>query len=113
MAHIPFTLRSDIDLYQGTRSHEGLPTYVLHDRWKNRFLNIGWLEYEILKRWHLRDSEKIAHSVCEETTLYAEADDVLALQGFLSQQEVLINNEDSAGISGLIKTSNSIEEQVK
>ena len=111
MAYLASILRSDIDLYQGTRSHEGLPTYVLHDRWKNRFFNIGWLEYEILKRWHLRDSEKIAHSVCEETTLYAEPNDVVALQNFLSQQEVLIDNETSNGIDSLIQKSNKIEKQ--
>ena len=113
MAYLASTLRSDIDLYQGTRSHEGLPTYVLHDRWRNKFFNIGWLEYEILKRWHLRDSDKIAYSVCEETTLYAEPTDVEALQSYLSQQQVFIDTETSAGIDGLIKSSNQIEEKLR
>lgn len=111
MAFLTSALRQDIDLYQGTRSHEGLPTYVLHDRWKNRFFNIGWLEYEILRRWHLRDSEKIAQSVCQETTLYAEPDDIVALQTYLTNQEVFVDNNTPAGIETLISTSNKMEEQ--
>ena len=111
MAYLASTLRPDIDLYQGTRSHEGLPTYVLHDRWRNRFFNIGWLEYEILQRWHLRDSEKIASSVCHETTLYAESEDVVALQVFLTQQQVFVDNETTKGIENLIESSKAIEEK--
>ncbi|MGH1427716.1 MAG: site-2 protease family protein [Arenicella sp.] len=111
MAFIASTLREDIDLYQGTRSHEGLPTYVLHDRWKNRFFNIGWLEYEILKRWYLRDSEEIAQSVCEETTLYAEPQDVEALQTYLKNQEVLTEQATPEGVSNLIESSKNLEEK--
>ncbi len=111
MAYLTSTLREDIDLYQGTRSHEGLPTYVLHDKWRNRFFNIGWLEYEILKRWHMRDSDEISQSVCEETTLYAEAQDVEALQTYLQQQEVFVDNESGEGTAGLIKASNNIAQK--
>lgn len=91
-------LREDIDLYPGTRGSEGLPTYVLHDRWRNMFINIGWLEYEILKRWHLKDPFAIANAVCEQTTLYAEAEDVVALTDFLQKQELIINSSDSTEI---------------
>jgi len=91
-------LRSDIEFYPGTRGSEGLPTYVLHDRWRNRFVNVGWLEYEMLKRWHLKDPQKIANAVCQETTLYAEADDVVALTDFLKKQELIIDSSDSVAI---------------
>ena len=91
-------LREDIDLYPGTRGSEGLPTYVLHDRWRNRFINIGWLEFEILKRWHLKDPARIANAVCQETTLYAEPEDIAALTDFLQKQELTINSADSREI---------------
>ena len=111
MAYLISTLRQDIDLYQGTRSHEGFPTYVLHDKWRNRFFNIGWLEYEIIKRWHLKDTDKIAESVCEETTLYACPEDVEALQSYLIQQELFIDQVTSSGTKGLIKSANKFEEK--
>jgi len=91
-------LREDIDLYPGTRGSEGLPTYVLHDRWRNKFINIGWLEFEMLKRWHLKDPQAIANAVCEQTTLYAEAEDVVALTDFLKKQELIIDSHDSSSI---------------
>lgn len=91
-------LREDIDLYPGTRGSEGLPTYVLHDRWRNRFVNIGWLEFEILKRWHLKDPALIATAVNEQTTLYAEPEDVEALTSFLKNQELIIDSTDSSEI---------------
>jgi len=91
-------LREDIELYPGTRGSEGLPTYVLHDRWRNKFINIGWLEYELLNRWHHKDPVAIANAVCEETTLYAEPEDVVALTDFLAKQELTIDTSDSSAI---------------
>ena len=111
MPYIFSTLREDIDLFQGTRSHEGFPTYVLHDRWRNRFFNIGWLEYEILKRWHLRNSEEIAQAVCEETTLYAAVEDVEALDAFLRSQEIVIDNESDQGTAALIESANKLDDK--
>ena len=104
-------LRSDIEFYPGTRGSEGLPTYVLHDRWRNRFVNVGWLEYEMLKRWHLKDPHKIASAVCQETTLYAEADDVIALTDFLKKQELTIDSSDSVAI--MARGAKMVEQQRK
>ena len=118
MSTLVSVLRGDIDLYPGTRGPEGLPTYVLHDSWRNRFFNIGWLEYEILKRWHIGDTEKIAQAVCVETTLYAESDDVEELQKFLENQEITIDRETPNGTKGLMKkakdfTENKIKSRIK
>jgi len=104
-------LREDIDLYPGTRGSEGLPTYVLHDRWRNRFVNIGWLEFELLKRWHLQDPALIADAVNEQTTLYAEPEDVAALTDFLKNQELTIDSSDSAEI--MKRGANLIEQKKK
>jgi len=92
------SLREDIDLYPGTRGTEGLPTYVLHDKWRNKFVNIGWLEFEILKRWYLKDPVQIANAVNHETTLYAEPDDIGELTNFLSQEELLEENLDTKSL---------------
>ena len=91
-------LRNGIELYPGTKASEGLPTYVLHDKWRNKFVNVGWLEFEIIKRWNLKDPQAIANAVCEQTTLYAETKDVEALADFLKKQELTINSSDSREI---------------
>jgi len=104
-------LREDIDLYPGTKGSEGLPTYVLHDRWRNRFVNIGWLEFEILKRWHLKDPVIIAQAVNEQTTLYAEPEDVAALTEFLKKQELIIDSTDSTEI--MQRGVNTVEQKKK
>lgn len=113
MAVLVSTLREEIDLYPGTRGSDGFPTYVLHDIWKNKFFNIGLLEYEILKRWDLRDTEKIAAAVCDETTLYATSEDVVGLQEFLETQEVLIDKKTNEGLSKLTKRAKDIVQKKK
>ena len=92
------SFRDDIELYPGTRGSEGLPTYVLHDRWRNKFVNVGWLEYEIIKRLNLEDPVAIAQAVCDETTLYVIPEDVIALKDFLKKQELTIDSSDSKAI---------------
>jgi len=70
----------------------------LHDRWRNKFVNVGWLEYEIIKRLNLNDPAAIANAVCEETTLYVIPEDVIALKDFLQKQELTIDPNDSKAI---------------
>ena len=59
----------------------------------------------------MRDSEEIAQSVCEETTLYAEPQDVEALQTYLKNQEVLTEQATPEGVSNLIESSKNLEEK--
>jgi len=105
------SLREDVDIFPGTKTYEGLPTYVIHDKWKNRFVNIGWLEYELLQRWHLRDPQKIAAAVCDETTLYAEEEDVQSLNSYLQKQELLADHFSSENTEKLVQSRKTYEEK--
>jgi len=104
-------LRQDVEIYSGTKSYEGMPTYVLHDKWKNKFVNIGWLEFEILSRWGLKDAKKIASSICNETTLYADEKDVEALAVYLEKHELLVNYKSSEVTANLIDSRKKFDEQ--
>lgn len=88
--HALVTLRPDLDLYPGTRSLEGFPTYVIHDRFRHRFFNIGHTEYEILKRWHLGSPERIADDILQTTTLYVDENDVVFLNDYLQRNELSV-----------------------
>ena len=105
-------LRDDLDLYNGTRSAEGLPTWVIHDRWRNRFVNIGWLEYELLKRWHLQDPVKIAQAVCEDTTLHAVPEDIAILDEFLKKNELVSGAQEHTS-ARLIESAREMRETTK
>jgi len=113
MSGFIFTLREDVDIFPGTKTHEGLPTFVIHDKWKNKFINIGWLEYEILKRCHLKSPKEIVDSVCNETTLYAEEEDVQSLNSYLQQQELLKGSFLPENTSKLIESRSKYDEKVR
>jgi len=83
-------LRPDLDMYPGTKSLEGYPTYVIHDLYRHQFTNIGHTEYEILKRWHLGDVDAIVDNILETTTLYVNQDDVEFLNDYLIRHELAV-----------------------
>jgi putative peptide zinc metalloprotease protein len=72
-------LRDELTLHEGPRTRDGAPTWTLHDPITNRFYRIGWLEFEILSRWHMGDIEQIATDIAARTTIAATA---LQVEGF-------------------------------
>lgn len=82
-------LRDDLALLRGPATPEGAPTWTLHDPAANRFLRIGWLEFEILQRWGLGRADAIAEAVSRETPLALTAAEVLSFVQFLDRGELL------------------------
>lgn len=78
-------LRQDLALYPADHALDGSPCWHLHDPAANRFYELGWLAFEILSRWELGETELIAEAICQQTTLEALPDDVLALAQFLDR----------------------------
>ena len=83
-------LRKDLDMYQGTTSLEGYPTYIIHDLYRHRFYNIGQTEYEILKRWHMADPSAIVDDILNTTTLYVNEEDIEFLNDYLLRNELAV-----------------------
>ncbi|KAA0680589.1 HlyD family efflux transporter periplasmic adaptor subunit [Roseomonas genomospecies 6] len=82
-------LRDDLALLPGPPTHEGAPTWTLHDPAANRFLRIGWLEFEILQRWPLGRADAIAQAIARETPLAVSAEEVLHFVQFAERGELL------------------------
>jgi len=82
-------LREDINLYPGPRKQDGSPTWSLHDPVNNRFFRIGWLEFELLSRWHTGDAETLLQQVNTGTTLHADMSHVMELLDFLKTSQLI------------------------
>lgn len=95
-------LREELTLYPGPTALDGSPTWTLHDPANNQFYRIGWLEFEILSRWHLGTTDAVAVRVSEETTLDIDGDDVKHVLTFLLRHD-LARPLGSGGTVRLVK----------
>ncbi|MBB3808172.1 efflux RND transporter periplasmic adaptor subunit [Pseudochelatococcus contaminans] len=82
-------LRDELTIEPGPRLRGGAPSWTLYDPAAHRYYRLGWLEFEILARWHLRRPDDIAARIQAETTLAATADDVKRVLEFLSNAELV------------------------
>jgi putative peptide zinc metalloprotease protein len=88
-------LRQDLALHSAPPNVDGSPCWHLHDPAANKFYQIGWVAFEILSRWHLKDPQRIVESVCNETTLEIDIDDVQSLTIFLDRHHLFAATEAS------------------
>lgn len=86
-------LREDLALHPGATQKDGSPSWVVEDPLRGRFFRIGWLEFELLSRWHLGDARQVAQAVAQETLLAPEIEEVLAVKQFFLQHELLLDQE--------------------
>ena len=83
-------LRQDLQLLPGELQSDGVPSWRIHDPVRNRFFDIGWIEFELLQRWRegATGADLIAE-VCASTPLHPTADELNALAIFLDQHQLL------------------------
>ncbi len=83
-------LREDISLQPAAPGRDGAPHWDLYDPVRNSFFRIGWLEFEMLSRWHEgMQAEDLCAAVGAETPLTIEKEDVVSLIMFLQNSELL------------------------
>ena len=82
-------LRADLQLLTADHNKDGLPSWTLYDPIRGKFFRIGWVEFEILKRWNCGTIKKIVHQVNHETTIRATANHVEDLQKMLIENELV------------------------
>ncbi|WP_348690017.1 efflux RND transporter periplasmic adaptor subunit [Acidovorax soli] len=82
-------LREELLLHQAPRSHDGAPAWTLEDPGRGKFFQIGWVEAEMLARWHLAQATHIAETVSRETSLALDATEVDTFARFLDTQGLL------------------------
>jgi putative peptide zinc metalloprotease protein len=84
-------LREDIKLYPSARHRDGSPSWRILDPVRNRFFEIGWLEFELLARWasHAKVDTLIAQ-IEAETPLRPTEDEVVHFIQFLEVSQLLV-----------------------
>jgi len=82
-------LRNDLKLLPAPPQDNGSPTWTLHDPVCNSFYRIGWLEFELLARWHISDKDKIIQDILEKTPLNVTHDEIEIFYRFLSVNSLL------------------------
>ena len=96
-------LRQDLKLNPGPRHRDGSPSWRILDPVRNRFFEIGWLEFELLARWseHPRVDLLIAQ-VEAETPLRPTEDEVMGFIQFLESGQLLVpaDKEERARLKG-------------
>ncbi|RZL97633.1 MAG: HlyD family efflux transporter periplasmic adaptor subunit [Variovorax sp.] len=81
-------LREELQLHEAGRNRDGSPAWHIADPVRNQFVRIGWLEFEMLRRWPLGDAEAIANDIAAHTPLAPEPEDVQRFAHFLEQQQL-------------------------
>jgi putative peptide zinc metalloprotease protein len=97
-------LREDLVLAEGASLPWGAPTWTIYDPSMHRYVRIGWLEFEILSRWGLKDPAAVAQSVSEETTLRPTAEDVASMAAF-AMRAGLVQPTGPGGTASLLARS--------
>ncbi len=85
-------LRKSVTVAFNGYDPSGKPQWTMHDAARNRFFLLGWLEYEILKRWALGTPAAIIAEIDRDTTLQVEAEDVTRFQEYLTRHFLIQQN---------------------
>ena len=74
----------------GEAQADGVPSWRIHDPVRNRFFDIGWIEFELLQRWRegMAAAELITE-VCAATPLHPTMEELETTVLFLDQHELL------------------------
>ncbi len=98
------SLREDLKLLTAAPNRDGSPAWMVQDPVTNRFYRLGWIEFELLSRWHFKNPELILRGVREDTQLEPTQDDLLQMVGFFKQHH-LLRADNSASVSDLEKAA--------
>ena len=69
-------LREELRLHRAGDNPDGSPAWHVDDPVANRYCRIGWLEFEMLVRWHLGDAAQIAAQIRADTALLSDGREI-------------------------------------
>ena len=82
-------LREDLKLQVAAANRDGSPAWMIQDPVTNRFFRIGWLEFQMLSRWPLRDPALLLRAINEQGPLGASIEELATFIAFLRQHQLL------------------------
>src|SRR5262245_55857104 len=95
-------IRQDLKLYAGPQHRDGSPSWRILDPVRNRFFEIGWLEFELLARWGEHGNiGSLVDAVHQETTLAPSEEEVREFAEFLKNSQLVVAAEDHESLGRL------------
>ncbi|WND02937.1 biotin/lipoyl-binding protein [Temperatibacter marinus] len=88
MAFLP-EIRENIDLVDAGYDTMGAPQWRLHDPIRNRFFQIGWVEYNLLRFWGRMTPEQLLEKVSGRAALSLEMDDIEEMIEFITTNQLI------------------------
>ncbi len=82
-------LRGDLSLSRGMSSRAGAPTWIIHDRPRNRFYQIGERELILMRHWAPLPAADLAARISSQANLAIAQDEVEAFARFLVQSQLV------------------------
>ena len=102
-------IREDLNLHPSNASSSGCPTWTIHDPVRNKFFQIEWRVYEVLRRWRHGTAKRIAQAVNRETSLDIDENFVVGVeQFFVSNQLCQVRDED--GVNKLKNQNSNVKD---
>ncbi len=87
-------LRTNLQFNRGTPTPDGVPTWTVVDPVRNRYFQIEWTVYQMIKHWNAGTIEKLHAVMARETTCRTSVEDEEDLVKFLYANNL---TEQSAG----------------
>ena len=75
-----FPIREDLNLHPSSASSYGYPSWTIHDPVRNKFFQIEWRVYEVLRHWKKGTAKLIAQAVNTETSLEIDESFVVGVE---------------------------------
>jgi putative peptide zinc metalloprotease protein len=82
-------LREDLKLHEAAANRDGSPAWVIQDPVTNRFFRIGWLEFEMLANWPLREPALVLQAIERQGPTAATEAELIGFVAFLRQHQLL------------------------
>jgi putative peptide zinc metalloprotease protein len=86
-------IRGDLEIYEGPKDLDFMPSWTIHDPLRHRYFKIGYLEFKLLAFWKEGNAEKISQKIEKETTLEIDSEQIFSFAQFLEMNYLTIQSD--------------------
>lgn len=82
-------IRADLEIYEGSKDIDSMPSWTLHDPLQHHFYRLGWVEFQFLGHWGDKKPQELCDEIESKTTLHIEPEQLFYFVQFLSQNNLI------------------------